>query len=556
MNWITDLFTQHTVAGSMLALSAVIALGLALGTVRVFGITLGIAGVLFAGLFLGHLGVKLDHHVLEFVREFGLILFVFTIGMQVGPGFFASLKRQGLKLNLLAASIVVLGIGVTGALILWGGLGGVAGAGLLPGAVTNTPSLAAAGQALRQIPSVDETALKLPALAYAIAYPFGIVGTILAMLFVRTAFRVDVAAERKALEDAQDKERTRLSSRTFEVTNPNLVGVAIGSIPGLAESQAVISRLQRGATVAVPRADTLLATGDLLYAVGPGEKLENLRLVLGRVSEVDLKKVQAPLESRRVIVTHKQVLGKSIPELHLLERLGVTVTRLTRGDQEFTATAGLRLQFADTLMVVGENEALTAAEAELGNSFKKLNHPHIVPVFIGIGLGVLAGSLPIAVPGLPAPVKLGLAGGPLLLALFLSRLGHFGPLVWYMPLNANYLLREIGISLFLACVGLHAGDSFWSILTSGEGVRWLMLGGVITIVPLLIVGTLARAWLKMNYVSLCGLLAGSMTDPPALAFAHQMTGSEASAVSYVTVYPLVMILRVFLIQVLVLFAVG
>lgn len=549
---VADWFAPDSVAGAMLALSVVIAGGLALGSLRVRGISLGVAGVLFAGLAAGHFGLQVSAPVLHFVREFGLILFVFTIGLHVGPGFFASLRRQGLRLNLLAAGVVLLGVALTVALVLTGQLPVPEAVGMFAGAVTNTPSLAAAGEALAQVPSLDPAARSVAGMAYAVAYPFGILGTILAMLLVRAAFRVDLEREKAALETARRAEAPPLATLALEVENPNLEGQPIARIPGLRETGAIVSRLYRDGAATVAKPETTLRRGDVLLVVGRADELETLRLAIGRPSAVDVRAAGGPLQSRRVIVTHRGALGRTLAELALLARHGVTATRVARGDQEFTPGPGLRLQFSDTLTLVGEEAGLAAAERELGNSFKRLNTPMLVPIFVGIGLGVLLGAVPLAVPGLPAPVRLGLAGGPLLVALILSRVGHFGPLVWYMPLNANYMLREIGIALFLACVGLASGEQFVETLLGGAGVKWLLWGAVVTFVPIATVALVARAWWKLNFVSLCGLLAGSMTDPPALAFANGVVGSEAPALSYVTVYPLTMILRVFAVQAMVL----
>ncbi|MEO5959619.1 MAG: putative transporter, partial [Opitutaceae bacterium] len=456
----------------------------------------------------------------------------------------------------MAAVVVLLG-----ALLAWlahslAGVAMPAAIGLFSGATTNTPSLAASGQALRQIPGIAEDVLKLPDLAYAVSYPFGILGTILAMLAVRRIFRVDLESEKRTLRTQGAAQKREIKTLALRVTNRNLVGLAIADIPALKEAEAVVSRLSRGGVTDVARPDMRLALGDDILVVGPPAGLEKLRLVVGEASAADLRATTDKVDVRRVLVTSRGALGKTADELDLVRRFGVNVTRLARGDQQFTPTSTLRLQFADTLTLVGAQAQLDQAEKVLGNSPKELNQPNLVPIFIGIMLGVLLGSAPLFVPGLPAPIKLGLAGGPLIVAILLGRLGHWGPLVWYMPPNANFMLREIGIALFLACVGLKSGDSFVGILRDGDGLRWMLCGAVVTVVPLLLVGALARAFWKLNYIRICGLLAGSMTDPPALAFATSLSGSEDVALSYVTVYPLTMILRVFCAQLLVLFFVS
>lgn len=556
MNWFIELLHQDSVAHSIAALGAVIAAGLALGHVRIFGVSLGVAGVLFSGLLAAHLGLKVNPAVLEFTRELGLVFFVFTIGLQLGPGFFASLRRQGLALNLMAAAVVLLGAGLVLLLPRLAGIPLPAAVGIFSGATTNTPSLAAAGQALRQMSGTSEAMLKLPDVAYAVTYPFGILGTILAMLAIRRLFRVDLESEKRALRADRAAEQRPIETLALRVTNPNLAGVPIARIPALRESEVVVSRLSREGTVRVATPDTRLALRDELLLVGSPAGLESLRVVIGETSSADLRSAPGNVDVRRVLVTSRTALGKSVDELDLGRRYGVNVTRIARGDQQFTPTSSLRLQFADTVTLVGPEAQLAPAEALLGNSPKELNQPNLVAVFVGILLGVMLGTMPLFVPGLPAPVKLGLAGGPLIVAILLGRLGHWGPLVWYMPPNANYMLREIGIALFLAAVGLKSGDSFWPLISEGDGLRWMLAGAVVTVVPLLLVALAARAIWKLNYVRLCGLLAGSMTDLPALAFANTLAGSEDVAIAYVTVYPLTMLLRVFAAQWMILFLLG
>jgi Predicted permease len=550
MDWLINLFSNESVARTVVLLAAAGATGTAFGKLKVRGVGLGVAGVLFAGLVLGHLKLAPHHEVLDFVREFGLILFVYTLGLQIGPGFFASLRSRGLMLNLFAASIVLLGTAVAATVILTGRVPITAGSGLLSGATTNTPSLAAAGEAFMQVGAgPDATAIQ--GLAYAVAYPFGIIGIILTMLMVRTLFRVDVAAEVRAAEASLRPAVPPPTGRSLEVRNANLVGMRIDAIPGLAGSGVVVSRFSRGGVVAVARPDTTLALGDVLHAVGPTEGLDALRVVVGADAGVDLKALPGDVTNRRLLVTQGAVLGKALGELSTLAQHNVVVTRVTRQGLEFTPTPGFRLQFGDILMAVGEAPGIDAVAATVGNSPKSLEHPHPIPFFLGIALGVVVGSIPLAVPGLPAPVKLGLAGGPLVVAILLSRAANTGSLVWHLPPSANLALREIGITLFLAAVGIKSGEKFVSILLEGDGLAWLGWGALVTAVPLLLVGLLARAWKKLNYAEICGLLAGSMTDPPALAFAQQTTGSDAPAVAYASVYPLVMLLRVFCAQLLV-----
>lgn len=550
MEWVSELFRNDSMARTVVLLGLAGAAGTALGKIRVWGVSLGIAGVLFAGLLLGYLEFTVDPQVLEFVREFGLILFVYTLGLQIGPGFFGSLRARGLVLNAFAATIVLLGVLLTVGWIAWGFVELPAGVGLLSGATTNTPSLAAAQQALRQI-AAGEAASAIQGLAYAVAYPFGIIGIILTMLLVRKVFRIDVQAEVAAAETAQRPAAPKPATRNLEVRNANLVGRPLGRIPGLGGSGVVISRFSRGGEVDVARPETLLRMGDILHAVGPEEGLDELRVVVGAEAGIDLKALPGPVTNRRLIVTRREAYGRELADLGVLAEHNVVVTRVTRGGIEFSPTAGLRLQFGDVLMVVGASASIDAVAAAVGNSHQALNSPQPIPFFLGIALGVIVGSIPLMLPGLPAAVKLGLAGGPLVVAILLSRVANTGPLVWHLPTNANHMLREVGITLFLAAVGLKSGEKFVEVLLGGNGWHWMLYGAAITAVPLVVVGLVARAWKKLNYPELCGLLAGSMTDPPALAFAQQTTGSDAPAVAYATVYPLVMLLRVFSAQLVV-----
>ncbi|HYE20419.1 MAG TPA: putative transporter [Tepidisphaeraceae bacterium] len=564
MSWFSEpffhLFKPNSVALTVLVIGAASALGLALGSLKFRGVSLGIGGVRFAGLLIGKLlgEHKLDHHVVDFAKEAGLILFVYTIGVTVGPGFFASLRRQGLGLNGLAALIIGLGVLTTIAVSKFAAVPMKDAVGLMSGATTNTPSLAAANQALADR-GVPPDQLKTGA-AYAIAYPFGILGIILAMIGVRAAFRVKLAAEAARLA-AADPQHNGLVAMNLLVTNPNLDGRTIERIPSFDDGDVVVSRVMRAgptadaATRAVEIASpqTVVRTGDVLLVVGPEPALEDLRVVVGERATVDCRRIAgSPITTRKLLVTHRAALGRTVDELHLPQRLGVTVTRVRRNEIDFPPGPRVRLQFGDTVIAVGPAAAIDQAAAELGNSVNRLNHPQLAAVCVAILAGVVLGSLPIALPGMPAPIKLGLAGGPLIAAIVLSRMGHFGPLVWHLPQSASFVMKEIGILLFLACVGVASGAKFFDALASGEGWRWMACGALITALPLATVALVARVWMKMNYFTLCGLLAGSMTDPPALAFAGQATQSDAPSIAYAAVYPLTMVLRVVVGQVLVL----
>lgn len=550
MDWLQNLFATESVARTIILLGVAGGAGIALGKIKICNIGLGSAGVLFAGLVLGHFKLSFDHGVMEFVREFGLILFVYTLGLQIGPGFFASLRSRGISLNLFAACIVLGGVLIAAFWIRSGLVDVAAGVGILSGATTNTPSLAAAGQALAEVSGSSDLGA-IQGLGYAIAYPFGIIGIILTMILVRVLFRVDVQKEVADAEAAHAPSAPPPATRNFEVRNSNLVDSKLGEIPGLANSGVVISRFSRGGVVEVAKYDTRLQLGDILHAVGPEKQLNAMRIVIGAEAGVDLKTVPGTVINERILVTKSAVFGKPLAQISAFAQHNVVVTRVTRQGLQFSATPNFKLQFGDVVMVVGEPDKIGLIANVLGNSNKALNSPQPMPFFFGIALGVLVGSIPLAVPGLPAAVKLGLAGGPLVVAILLSRLISTGPIVWHMPNNANHMLREIGITLFLAAVGIKSGEGFMSVLLGTEGLLWLLIGATVTIVPLAAVAIIARLWKKINYAELCGMLAGSMTDPPALAFAHQSTGSDAPGVAYATVYPLTMILRIFSAQLLV-----
>lgn len=549
MNPLADLLNPAASAWTVLVLSLVISLGLWLGSFKLVSFKLGVAGVLFAGLAFGHFRITINPEILEFMREFGLILFVYTIGVQVGPGFFAGLKKDGLQLNMVAAMIVVGGSALT---VLFSKLTKIpfeAAVGMLAGATTNTPSLAAAQQALRDLHG-EAAQTALTGMGYAVCYPFGIMGIILTMLLVKKIFGLN--AEKSADEYSKKNHgiSPKIETLDLRVENPNLVNRRVADIPST--QGLVVSRIQHEGHLHAAMPDMTIQLGDILRAVGPREALDALRVVVGSVTKIDHREAKGRVSAKSVIVTRHEIFGKSIGELNAYH-YGVTISRVIRTEIEFAATPELRLQLADVLLVVGPEEAIAKFSSQIGNSVKELAHPQLIPIFIGIVLGVVLGSWPFQVPGIPAPIKLGLAGGPLIVAILLSRVGRVGHLVWYMPSSANYMLREIGISLFLACVGLKSGGKFVEILLSGDGVLWFTGGVVITFVPLMLAALWMRLRHQTNYLTLCGLLAGSMTDPPALAFANQITPSNAPVVAYAAVYPLVMVLRIVSAQILVIF---
>lgn len=554
MGFLTHFTGGNEIALAVLVLSLISVVGLALSAIKFRGIGLGITGVLFSGLFFGHIGWHISPEVLEFVREFGLILFVFTIGLQIGPGFFASLKKQGLPANLCAAAIVIGGAGLTVLMAWLMGINPFAAAGLFSGATTNTPSLGAAQQAMAMVPEIDAATKALPALAYAVAYPGGVFGIILCIILLKTLFRIQPDQELAAYESERRSKSPPLKRRNLRITNVNLDGLPIGRIPGLRETGINISRIlgKDSPEARVATQDEIVHTGDTILAVGTVESLDSFQRIVGELSEINLLDSSSHILFKRIIVTHKAALGKSLRQLALHTTYNVVATRIQRGELEMAAEPDMKLQFGDTLQVVGDKQGLAQAADLLGNSPKELGHTNFLPVFLGIALGVAAGLIPIALPGLPVPVRLGLAGGPLVLAIILSRVGQIGPLVWYMPAGANLALREMGIVLFLACVGLKSGSKFIPTLLSPEGVSWLIAGFCVTLLPILIVGVIARVFLKMNYVALSGIIAGSMTDPPALAFTNTLVKSDAPSVAYASVYPLTMLLRILCAQVLVL----
>lgn len=555
MEWITKMSEVNSVAWAVLVLTLTGALGLLFASVKVRGVGLGIAGVLFAGIILGHFGFHIEKEILEFVREFGLILFVFTIGLQLGPGFFASLRKQGLKLNVLALSVVLLGIVTTLVFVnKFLGIDLIASLGLFSGATTNTPSLGATQQTIKSLGEAFADKATLPSLAYAVAYPGGVFGIIFVLLLLRFGFRINPEQEADAYRKEQRKGVDPVERMNILVKNSNLEGLAIGDIPGRKEISVVVSRIKRLGAPEVQTAtdQTILHQGDIILAVGSKKNLEKFRVIVGVESDVNLSKAPGRVVTRKIVVTHKAVLGKTIDQLELDERYSVTVTRVSRTEIEMTALPELALQFGDTVQLVGEEEAIAKATKELGNSVHALNETNFIPIFLGIALGVLLGMVPFHFSGIPVPVKLGIAGGPLVVAIILSRVGRIGPLVWYMPGNANLAFRELGIVLFLACVGVKAGEHFFEKVFTQEGLVWLGGGFAITVIPILIVGIVARAFLKLNFTAISGLLAGSMTDPPALAFANAVCKSDAPSVAYATVYPLTMLLRIVSVQILVL----
>lgn len=531
---------------SVLALVAVV--GLWIGNVKIRGVGLGIGGVLFGGIIVGHFveqaGIGLNGHMLHFIQEFGLILFVYTIGIQVGPGFFSSLRVSGLRLNLFAILIVVLGGVVTAVLHKLFDIPLPVVLGIFSGAVTNTPALGAGQQILSDL-GTPTAIVDQMGMSYAMAYPFGICGILLTMWLIRMVFRINVDHEAAQHDASNGFSHAQLHTINIRVENPNLNMLAIQDVPILNSDTIICSRLKREDVLMVPSPTTVVQIGDLLHLVGRENDLHNAQLVIGKEVDTSLSTHGTELRVERVVVTNEKVFGKKIRDLQFKQRYDVVISRLNRAGVELVASSNASLQFGDILNLVGRPASIDAVAAEVGNAQQKLQQVQMLPVFIGIGLGVLLGSIPLFIPGFPAALRLGLAGGPLIMALILGRIGTIGKLYWFMPPSANLALRELGIVLFLSVVGLKSGGDFVDTLLAGSGVSWIAYGVMITAVPLITVGLLARIFARMNYLTLCGMLAGSMTDPPALAFANNLHAtSGAAALSYATVYPLVMFLRI------------
>ncbi|WP_413516956.1 putative transporter [Photobacterium phosphoreum] len=542
------------IALSISILSLVAVLGLWMGSWKIKGVGLGIGGVLFGGIIVGHyteaMGITLNAHTLHFIQEFGLILFVYTIGIQVGPGFFASLRSSGLKLNGFAALVVFLGCVVAVLLYIIFDVPLPILLGIYSGAVTNTPALGAGQQILSEL-GVSADLLDITGMGYAVAYPFGICGILISMWLLRLIFKVNIDQEAIVYNSSSGDKKEGLQTLNIAVRNPNLNGLTFVQIPAITEGAIICSRLKRGNQLSIPKESTPIELNDVLHLVGTKAALEKARLVIGDIVDISLSTKGTDLQVERLVVTNEIVLGKKIRELELKEKYDVVISRLNRAGVELIPNSHTSLQFGDILNLVGSKDAIAAVSGMVGNAEQKLQHVQMLPIFIGIGLGILLGSIPLYLPGFPAALKLGLAGGPLIVALILARIGSIGKLYWFMPPSANLALREIGIVLFLAVVGLKSGNGFIDTLVNGDGFSWMAYGALITFIPLIITGCIARIFGELNYLSMCGMLAGSMTDPPALAFANGLHPTNgAAALSYATVYPLVMCLRILSPQIL------
>lgn len=547
---VLNLFTQSSTASTLLFLGLIGITGVLVGQIKIFNIKLGIAGVLFTGLIAGHLGLRSDYEVLIFIREFGLILFVYSIGLEIGPRFISSLRKNGLKINLLASGVVILGFLIAIVIKIIQDVPMAAITGIMCGAVTNTPSLGAAQQIITEQIADPAQATQLTGMGYAVAYPFGILGIILAMLLLRWFFRISIIKETEKYINEISGISGKLNAVNAEVINPALFGKPVSFIKTALDGEFVLARIFRDGEFFIPEEQSPIKQGDILYGVSSDAHITELEIKVGPVKKTGELEITGKLGMRHVIITNKELAGKSIKEIGISRRFPANITRIFRAGLEIMPHDSDAIEFGDTVRIVGERKNLPEVAKLLGNSMKELSHPNILPILIGIMAGVIIGNIPIELSWFPAPAKLGLAGGPLLVALFLGYKGRIGKLDFYMTPGANLFIRELGITLFLACVGLSAGKDFIHTIATG-GYIWMFYGAIITFLPLFIIGILARIT-KLNYLSICGLLAGSMTDPPALEYSNSIAPVQAQSTAYATVYPLVMFLRVFLAQIIVL----
>ena len=540
------------VAHSVLILSLVIAFGIMLAKIKVAGVSLGITWILFVGIVFGHFNMTLNEHLLHFMKEFGLILFVYSIGLQVGPGFFSAFKKGGLTLNLLAMLVVFLGVVITIILHFDTGTPITTMVGILSGAVTNTPGLGAAQQANSDLNGIDAPEI---ALGYAVAYPLGVVGIILSLIALKYILRINTKTEEAEAERGLGHiQELTVRPISFEIRNEAIDGKKIKDIRPLMNRDFVISRVQYhdGQETELANSDTVLHLNDKILVISTPKDIEAISVFFGKQIDMQWEQLDKKLISRRILITKPELNGKMLSQLKIRNNFGASITRVNRSGVDLVAAPQLQLQMGDRVTIVGSELAVSHAEKVLGNSMKRLDHPNLIPIFLGIALGCILGSTPFVFPGIPQPVKLGLAGGPLIVSILISRFGPQYKMITYTTMSANLMLREIGISLFLACVGLGAGKGFVETVIYDGGYVWVGYGVIITIVPLLIAGLVGRYVFKLNYYTLIGVLGGSTTNPPALAYSNDLTSCDAPAVGYATVYPLTMFLRVLTAQILIL----
>ncbi|CCX67545.1 putative uncharacterized protein [Prevotella sp. CAG:1058] len=561
MEWLINLFTAtDSVAHIVLLYAIVIAVGVYLGKIKIGGISLGVTFVLFAGIAAGHIGFTATPSVLSFLQEFGLILFVFMIGLQVGPGFFESFKRGGITLNALSTTVIILNIAVMFACYYVffdtsnpNNLPMMVGT--LYGAVTNTPGLGAANEALVSV--FKDGNIPQIASGYACAYPLGVLGIIGATIALRYICKISIDKEEEKLDEEENENgAVKPHFMNIEITNSYLEGKTIAQVHNFLNRDFVCSRLLHDGHVITPTGSTVFHIGDRVFIVCAENDAEAIIAFIGPEIEVDWKKQDEPMVSKRIVITRPSINGKTLGQMHFSSAYGVNVTRITRHGMDLFASSNLSLQVGDRIMVVGLEGAVNRVASVMGNSVKRLNAPNIATIFVGIFVGILFGSIPVAFPGIPVPIKLGIAGGPLIIAILIGRFGYKAHLVTYTTTSANMMLREIGLVLFLASIGIKAGDGFVETIVQGDGIKYVYTGFLITIIPILIVGTIARLKYKLNYFTIMGMIAGTYTDPPALAYANATCSKEAPAVGYSTVYPLSMFLRIFTAQIIVLFCCG
>lgn len=562
MDWLINLFTTtDSVAHIVLLYAIVIAVGVYLGKIKIGGISIGVTFVLFAGIAAGHIGFTAPTNILSFLQEFGLILFVFMIGLQVGPGFLESFRKGGITLNLLSTVMVVLNVIVMFAcyyiffdtsdpknLPMM--------VGTLYGAVTNTPGLGAANETLYSI--FDKGEVPQIASGYACAYPLGVLGIIGATIAIKYIFGIKLEKEEEELaKEEEDNDDVKPHFMDLEVTNLYLEGKTLAQVHNFLNRDFVCSRILHDGHVSIPNGSTIFHIGDKLFVVCAENDAEAIIAFIGPTINVDWKKQDEPMVSKRILVTRSSINGKTLGQMHFSSAYGVNVTRVTRQGMDLFAVPSLSLQVGDRIMVVGPEDAVNRVAAVMGNSIKRLDAPNIATIFVGVFIGILFGSIPVAIPGIPVPIKLGIAGGPLIIAILIGRYGYKVHLVTYTTTSANMMLREIGLMLFLASVGIKAGDGFLeTVIQEGDGVKYVYTGFLITIIPILIIGIIARKKYKFNYFTIMGMIAGTYTDPPALAYANSICSKEAPSIGYSTVYPLSMFLRIFTAQIIVLFFCG
>lgn len=548
------LFTGNGIAHSILLFAVVIALGLYLAKFKIKGVSIGSTWILFVGIILSHFGLRSNPTVLSFMKDFGLILFVFSIGLQVGPGFFSAFKKDGVKLNLLSIALVLMAVVVAVSIHFISGESIFTMTGVMSGAVTNTPGLGAAQQTLSDsgAAGTDPTIL---ASAYAVAYPIGVLGVIFLLILFKGLFKINLDHEREALDKEQDTGDTARRMHC-QVSNPAIYGKTLAEIVKDMGDNFVVSRILHDGKISTPGPQTVFHEGDTVLIVTDHKDVDSVRIIFGEevpLHQEDWNKMDSHMVPRKLTITNTSLTGKHLHDLGFRKKYNVNVTRVIRSGIELVARPGLILQMGDSIIVVGTEEDIEAASKVVGNKPEKLSHPNLVPIFFGIALGVIFGSLPIAIPGIPQPVKLGLAGGPLIIAILL---GYFGPrmkITTYTTTSANMMLREIGISFFMAAVGLDAGKTFVSSITAG-GYWWILYGALITLIPVATIILLSRLAFKLNFYEICGLVSGGTTDPAVLSFSQNLYGTDYASINYATVYPLTMFMRVLVAQLMILFA--